>query len=138
LGTTAEIINPIVLFDGECRLCNYAVNLIISEDSSGYYKFASLKADVARGYLAKEDIDPIKIDSLVLIKEDHVFIKSKAVFKILETFSLKWRWLLIFSYLPTSITDYFYDIIARNRYFWFGKSAKCEIPTSDYLRRFLD
>ena len=44
----------------------------------------------------------------------------------------------IFSILPSSITDYLYDYIAKNRYKWYGKKEFCMIPTNDIKAKFLE
>jgi predicted DCC family thiol-disulfide oxidoreductase YuxK len=36
------------------------------------------------------------------------------------------------------LTDFGYDIIAKNRYRWFGKKDSCMIPSPEIRSRFLD
>ena len=38
---------------------------------------------------------------------------------------------------PKVIRDFFYDVIAKNRYKWFGKYESCKIPKSEWKSRFL-
>ena len=35
------------------------------------------------------------------------------------------------------ISDRVYDVIARNRYSWFGRTDLCRMPTEDLAARFL-
>ena len=79
-----------------------------------------------------------KLSTIYLFVDHQVFQKSAAVFKVAESFSWKWRWIYVFGFLPTVITDYFYDLIAKNRYLWFGRQEKCKIPTPELAQRFLD
>jgi predicted DCC family thiol-disulfide oxidoreductase YuxK len=39
--------NNIILFDGDCSLCNNTVQFIIKHDPNKIYKFASLQSDFA-------------------------------------------------------------------------------------------
>lgn len=48
-----------------------------------------------------------------------------------------WRWTNLFWVIPASIRDIVYNIIARNRYKWFGRKEECMIPTPDLRSRFL-
>jgi predicted DCC family thiol-disulfide oxidoreductase YuxK len=40
--------------------------------------------------------------------------------------------------LPCSVRDWVYDLIARNRYRWFGRADVCLAPTPELMRRFVD
>ncbi len=40
--------------------------------------------------------------------------------------------------LPSPIRDAVYNLVARNRYRWFGRRDTCMIPTPDIAARFLD
>ena len=75
---------------------------------------------------------------IYLFSDNQVFQKSAAVFKVAKSFSWNWRWIYLFSFLPSRVTDFFYDLIAKNRYLWFGRQEKCKIPTPELAERFLD
>ena len=49
-----------------------------------------------------------------------------------------WRWVGIAKVIPRFIRNYLYDVLARNRYKWFGKKEECWVPTADLKSRFLD
>jgi predicted DCC family thiol-disulfide oxidoreductase YuxK len=36
-----------------------------------------------------------------------------------------------FLWIPPRVRDAFYDVIARNRYRWFGRRDVCALPTAD-------
>lgn len=40
--------------------------------------------------------------------------------------------------VPLPLRDAVYDVIAERRYQWFGRSARCQVPPTDVLDRFLD
>ena len=68
-------------------------------------------------------------DSVVLIGEEGQFFeKSDAALEIAR-YLRGWSWLYGFRFVPRTIRDFFYDIVARNRYRIFGKSAACRVPT---------
>ena len=43
----------------------------------------------------------------------------------------------ILQIIPRYLSDAFYDLIARNRYQWFGKQDSCMMPDSGTEDRFL-
>jgi len=49
-----------------------------------------------------------------------------------------WGWVKIFWAVPKFIRDAVYNLIAKNRYKWFGKKEECWLPTPDLKARFLD
>ena len=134
-----EKAKKIVLFDGVCNLCNGAVQFIIKHDKQDQYRFASLQSETGKKLTAERHIDTTKIDSIILIEPQVSYdIKSSAALKIGKNFGGLWAILVVFEWLPTSIRDGIYDLIAKNRYSWFGKQEACIIPTPELKAKFLD
>jgi predicted DCC family thiol-disulfide oxidoreductase YuxK len=50
----------------------------------------------------------------------------------------RWKWVKIFWIVPNFIRDGVYNIIARNRYKWFGEKKECWVPTPELKARFLE
>ncbi len=127
----------ILLFDGLCNLCNGAVNFILKRDKIGKFKFAALQSEIGNKLCKQHNIDTNIIDSIVLIKNDKVYIKSTAVLEILKDMPIGWRVFRSGIILPKVIRDYLYDLIAKHRYRIFGKKDECPIPPEDVQDRFL-
>jgi predicted DCC family thiol-disulfide oxidoreductase YuxK len=49
-----------------------------------------------------------------------------------------WRLFLVFGLIPRALRDWGYDVIARNRYRWFGKVEYCELIPEDMRAMLLD
>ena len=128
----------IILFDGVCNLCNGAINFIIKRNSKATLKFASLQSDTGKQLLKEYNIDPLKTDSIVLIDSNKAFLKSDAALRIAKDLDDAYPLLYSFMIIPAFIRNSIYDLIARNRYKWFGKKESCMIPTPDLKSRFLD
>lgn len=136
--------SKIILFDGLCNLCNGSVNFILKRDKDKKYKFASLQSEIGKELCKQYDIDTNVlarsadgVDSIILIKNDKVFIKSAAVLEIIKDLPIGWRVFRIGIILPKVIRDWLYDIIAKHRYRIFGKKDECPIPSKDMQDRFL-
>tara|TARA_B100001765_G_scaffold54186_1_gene32010 strand:+ start:117 stop:515 length:399 start_codon:yes stop_codon:yes gene_type:complete len=130
--------DKIILFDGVCNLCNGAINFIIKHDPKGIFKFASLQGETGKQLLAQHTIDPQETDSIVLIDNDQVSVKSSAALRIAKNLNQGYPLLFGFMIIPTFIRNGVYDFIAANRYKWFGKKESCMLPTPELRSRFLD
>ena len=83
------------------------------------------------------DINTVEIDSIVLIKNEEVYIKSTAVLEVLKDLSIGWRVFRIGIIVPKGIRDCMYDVVAKYRYKIFGKKSKLAIHSEDLTDRFL-
>jgi predicted DCC family thiol-disulfide oxidoreductase YuxK len=127
----------IVLFDGVCNYCNDKINFIIKNDKQDVFRFAALQSETGQKIINYLGINP-SIDSIILYEPGYAyFIKSEAVFRIIKHLSSSVRLLLFFNFIPTSIKNIFYDLIAKNRYNWYGKKESCMMPTEDVKRKFI-
>ena len=128
---------PIILFDGVCSLCNGFVDFIIKRDKKNQFYFASLQSETGIRYLEKFDLLDSNIDSIVYVQESQCWTKSTAVLQIMKSFQIPWSYLYFLIFIPTGIRNKIYDIIANNRYRWFGKKDACRMPTPEEKKRFL-
>ena len=117
----------IILFDGTCNLCNSSVQFIINHDKKQQFLFASLQSDASKKLLLQISNKNIDLNSIVLIENNKVYQKSTAALRIARKLNLFWNYLYLFIIVPKKIRDYVYDIIAKNRYKWFGQTNHCPI-----------
>lgn len=129
--------DKIVLFDGVCNFCATSVQFIIRHDKTNSLKFASLQSALGQELLTKYNMSK-DLEGVVFIENNKAYFKSAAAFKIVRYFGGFWRILKVLSVFPLSFTDFGYDIIAKNRYRWFGKKDSCMIPSPEIRSRFLD
>ncbi|WP_054709901.1 DCC1-like thiol-disulfide oxidoreductase family protein [Bacillus sp. JCM 19041] len=126
----------IVLFDGECNLCNCAVDFLIRYDRKKHYQFASLQSDLGirlkRAYGLRDDLD-----SIVVIENNQAFIKSDAALQIIPKLSFYWQPLRVLKLLPKLVRERIYEWVARNRLRWFGEKETCRLPKPEERDRFL-
>ena len=128
----------IILFDGVCNLCNSAINFIIERDKKKQFRFTSLQGDLGKQLLEERKIDPLKIDSIILIDPNLAYYhKSSAALEIAKGLSGAYPLMSVFLIIPTPIRDWVYDYIAKNRYKWFGKKETCRIATPEEQKLFL-
>jgi len=129
----------IVLFDGVCNLCNKAVTFIIEHDKKDVFRFASLQSEIGKKLVEERGMDPEELDSIVLIDPGVAYYKkSTAALEISRELSGGYSLLKNFLFIPESLRDGVYNLVANNRYKWYGKKESCMIPTPELKSKFLD
>lgn len=128
----------IILFDGVCNLCNRAVQFVIKRDKKDMFRFAPLQSEIGAQLIEQRGIDISRIDSIILIEPSIAFyVKSDAALEIGKSFGGIWKLLGIFDWIPRVFRDGIYDLVARNRYRWFGRKDACMVPTPELKQKFL-
>ncbi|CAK0843537.1 unnamed protein product [Prorocentrum cordatum] len=150
---TPEDSRPVVLFDGECNLCNWGVNYLMdhdrcSEDARGNLRVAALQSAV--GQLMLRRLPPEKLararssengqyKSIVVICSQAAYVGSDAVLFIAKT-ALRGplRWLGVAGgALPRRLRDPAYSFVSSRRQRWFGKAPDCRVWDDNFDTRFL-
>jgi predicted DCC family thiol-disulfide oxidoreductase YuxK len=125
----------VILFDGECSLCNRAVDFVLRHDRAGRFRFAALQSPAAARLCGGEL--PAG-DTLHLLDRDGRHERSTAVLRIAAGLGWPWSLLRVFRILPRGLRDRVYDSVARRRRRWFGSRSTCRVPSSCERDRFLD
>jgi predicted DCC family thiol-disulfide oxidoreductase YuxK len=129
-------VNNIILFDGECNFCDHSVQFIIKRDKKALYKFASIQSDAGQKILRKHSV-PANINSFIFVEDNKCSFKSTAALRICKNLKGGWKLFYYLLVVPKPLRDYFYGIVAKNRYKWFGKKDNCILPSPEIRKRFL-
>lgn len=133
----AELPDCILFFDGVCGLCNGVVNMLMALDPCHRFHFAPLQGTTAARLLGPQFTQ--NLSTMVIRVRGENFTKSAAVVRVLWNLSLGWKvmgsllWLI-----PKPLRDLAYTLVARNRYWLFGKHETCRMPTPAERALFLD
>jgi predicted DCC family thiol-disulfide oxidoreductase YuxK len=130
--------NPIILFDGVCNLCNRSVQFVLKHDKQKIFRFASLQSKAGQTLLKKYNLSETNFNSFVLIKDGKPYLKSTAALIVAKDLKGLIQILYAFIIVPAFIRNAVYNVIAKNRYKWFGKKESCMMPTVDLQNRFLN
>lgn len=128
---------PILFYDGVCGLCDRLVQFVLRHDRRHRFRFAALQSDAATQTLGHFGKDPEDLDTVYVVADGALLSKSRAIFYVLRELGLPWSLVAVFRVLPRTLTDWFYDRVARNRYRIWGKRDSCRLPTADERARFL-
>jgi predicted DCC family thiol-disulfide oxidoreductase YuxK len=126
-----------VIFDGLCKLCTGSVAFILRHERDQVLRFAPLQSEAGKRLMAEFGIDPSQMNTFVVIADGKAYVRSDAAIRLARFLSGGWRLLGLLRIVPRPVRDYVYDVVARNRYRWFGRRETCMAPAPGLEKRFL-
>jgi predicted DCC family thiol-disulfide oxidoreductase YuxK len=130
---------PLIVYDGVCVLCSRSMRWIAEHDRAEQIRFTAAQSSLGAGLLRHYGIDPLDFDSFLLVADGRGYAKLDALLEVLQLVGAPWRWLAAtLSLLPQSARDRLYDIVAKNRYRWFGRAETCLVPDAAWRARVID
>ena len=124
-----------VFFDGYCSLCNQWIDWLVCLDKNHKIFIASIQGETALKFLPgnlREDPQ-----TFIFYENSGFFYKSRGIFRLTEILKGPLVLLLVFSWLPQRLTDWLYDLVAKNRYRFFKQRKTCRVPTDKEREHFL-
>jgi len=127
----------LLLFDGLCHLCSGSVQWVLEHDHLGLIHFVSIQSAIGQSLYRQHGFDPNQPHSMLLITPAGIFTKSDAAVELSSLIGGWYACLTIGRLIPKPFRDALYDLIAQNRYRWFGKHETCWLPKPEWKSRFL-
>ena len=127
----------LIIYDGECMLCNKSVKYLIKKDTKGLFKFTQLQSSIGQQLLKKFNLSTTELSTVMYLNKDKIHIKSTAVIKAFSSLGSWRKSALILFLFPRFMRDHLYDIIAKKRGLFFKKEDYCIVPTEDIKSRFI-
>jgi predicted DCC family thiol-disulfide oxidoreductase YuxK len=128
---------PIIVFDGHCAVCSGWAQFVIRHDPNARYRLLAAQTPLAASLFTHYGLDPLDYESNILIADGNAWFKSEGTIRMWE--GLGWPLLVmgVLRVLPRAVRDRGYDVLARNRFRWFGRREVCFAPAPDIAARFL-
>jgi predicted DCC family thiol-disulfide oxidoreductase YuxK len=137
----------LMLFDGQCGLCNGAVQWVIQRDHADRFRFAPQQSALAAAILNRHGIDReamLKSNSVYLVVDagtgqERVLTQSDVTVNMLLLLgSRRWRLLgYLVRAVPAFLRNAAYRLFARNRYRLAARYELCPIPAESERIKFL-
>jgi len=118
-------------------MCNGIVGWMLRIDDAGLFRFASLQGETADEVRRRHPEVPTDVETMVYLRDGEVFLRSRGAFEAMREMPYPWKAVSWLRVLPTSVTDFFYGILAKVRYRVFGKYDQCPLPPPEHRGRFL-
>lgn len=128
----------LVVFDGLCNLCARSVSFILKHEDQPTLRFTPMQSQAGAQLMRELGVDPQDARTFVLIADHRAYVKSDAVVRIAAYLRGRWKLLALLRVIPRPLRDWAYDLIARNRYRWFGRRDACMVPGPELKARFIE
>jgi len=125
------------MFDGECVLCSRFVRFVLRRDRRGRMRFLAAQSPLGEALYRHLGLTIGAYETYVLLENGHARVKSDAALRIFALLGFPWHLLTIGAIAPRAWRDWLYDLVARNRYKWFGARDTCYVPTAAEAERFI-
>jgi predicted DCC family thiol-disulfide oxidoreductase YuxK len=96
-----------------------------------------LQSETGQKLLDEYNLSLNELNSFILIESNKAYSRSTGALRVATKLNGILSWLYVFIIIPKMFRDSIYDLVARNRYKWFGKKEECMIPTPELKARFL-
>ena len=126
--------NEIIIFDRNCILCSSFYKWLLRNDKKNCFLFTYTQSEF---YSQNSNIDKSKDSIIVITNNNKILYESDAVAYIFRKTKTQLGIRILISIFPKFISNFFYRIIAKNRYKIFGKKDSCYIPTEEELKKFI-
>lgn len=128
----------IVVFDGQCLLCNGWVRFLLRHDQRGVFRFAAIQGRTGQALLQQAGLQLEGLQTLLLVDGVKSWQHTAAILRILHHLGWPWRAAWLGWLVPAVLRDALYRWVARHRYRIFGWSDRCMVPSPDVAARFLE
>ena len=136
MSDLGEFPDRLLLFDGICSLCNASVRFVLRHDRRQRIHCAPLQSGLARDLLARHGRDLKALNSLVYLRKGRLLTRSRGALELARDLGFPWALTYLFVVVPGPLRDMVYDLVARNRYRWFGVKDACMLPPAGAADRF--
>ena len=115
----------IIVFDGFCVLCNNYVRWVSKRNPKKNIYFTNFDSEYIKNNYSELNLG----DTVFIITEgNQILERSQAIKYCLKYVKLNYFLKTIIKLSPNFLLNIFYRLIAKNRYFLFGKLDVCSIP----------
>jgi len=126
---------PIVVFDGECALCNGFVAWLIRHDKRAVFLIAGSNGEVGRAVIAAAGLEEAVTASTIVVWDGSTgLVRSDAVLEILRRLGWPWRASGTARLVPRTWRDGVYKAIAKRRARVRAEDPACGVPPAELVR----
>jgi predicted DCC family thiol-disulfide oxidoreductase YuxK len=139
--TSSSPAGPVLLYDGECGLCNRVVRRLLALDRDGKLRFAPLQGPSAQAYLRTHGLPTADFSTLVFVPDWPAnaagpLLRTDGVIAALRAVGRPGL-ASVLAVMPRGLRDAGYKFVARVRYRVFGPWRACPLPRPEWAARFI-
>lgn len=123
------------VFDGVCVLCSGGASWLMRFDRNHRVNFTSAQGPLGQALYTHFGLQ--MDETYLLIDQGRAYAASAGYLQLCKVLGGPWHLLRIGGIVPSSLRDWVYAQIARNRYRWFGKTEFCVLLDEDQRKRLI-
>ncbi|MCB2412026.1 DCC1-like thiol-disulfide oxidoreductase family protein [Demequina sp. TTPB684] len=123
----------IVVFDGECALCNGFVAWLVRHDTHERFLLAGSAGEVGAAVVAKAGLAPEITASTLLVWDGRAHVQSDAVIAVARGVPWPWRAAAAMRIVPPPWRDAVYRFVASRRPRMDAEDPSCGVPPADLV-----
>ena len=127
---------PVLLYDGQCALCNFTVQFTLRNERHSLTRFVAVQSTEGRKICLAQRIDPDDPSTVLFLENGEVHARSDAVVALARHLRAPACWLKCLKLVPKPVRDMIYRFVARHRYAFFGRYDLCPVPPPAMAERF--
>lgn len=130
----------LVLYDGDCALCNRLTRFVVRRDRHDRFRFTALQSERGRAIVKRLSGDPHDLSTFHVVA-DHdapharLMSRGRAALFVLDQLGGAWRAANLLRVLPTRVLDWGYGLVAKNRQHLLR--GACPLPPPESRWKFL-
>lgn len=117
----------LIIFDGECNLCNGVVGWLLKFAPADLFEFIAYQSPGGQHILRDNNRPTDTLDTVILIEDGALHTHSDGFLKIVAQIPKWQRVAALLAFIPRMLRDFVYRTASRNRVRWFGTSSSCTI-----------
>jgi predicted DCC family thiol-disulfide oxidoreductase YuxK len=134
---------PLVVFDGECLMCNAGMQFIVKRDPQARFRFATLQSELGQRLAQGAGVaSEGREATMLLVESGKLYARSDAVLRIARGLGVgaveRWAFRslsMLGRLMPRWVRDLAYAQVARNRHRFGLTSETCWLPSDEVRRR---
>lgn len=117
----------IIIFDGECNLCNGVVGWLLKFAPQELFSFVPFQSPYGQQLLEENGFPTQQLDTVILIDGSGLHTHSDGFLRVVSKIPKWQRVAALLAFIPRMIRDTIYKTASKHRVKWFGTSNSCTI-----------
>ena len=118
----------VIVFDGICHVCSGWVRFLERYRINPSFNLVPMQSVEGKAVLAEYGIDPDDPATFLVLDQGQQLTQSDAAIHVIAELGGLWRMINVARLIPQRWRDALYQLLARNRYRWFGRRSACYLP----------
>jgi predicted DCC family thiol-disulfide oxidoreductase YuxK len=129
--------DDVILYDGVCVFCSRWIRFVATRDAQRRFRFTAIQSAYGARLAQAFGIDLHDPDTNAIVHGGVAHFKSDGALTVLSNLP-GWRWTRALRLVPKFLRDAVYNLVARNRYWIFGKYEECFVPDAEFRTRVIE